>query len=277
MLYSSSIQHSPSYNKHPMIDQLKYVIGLFSICCVSLVNASPYQLNLGNELIYLGAGASMSLIGYVNEQKRDAPNLNDIAIQNKNPDFEQRFTGNWNTIASKMSDVMLYAGVLSPLSLASVIKDDYFILTTMYLETIALTGGGMALTKGSITRYRPYTYDKNAPLSAKLSRENNRSFFSGHAALATSGFVFSATVFSDYYPNSKYKSLVWASAIAASATTGILRVAAGKHFPSDVLVGFAWGAAIGYWIPTLHKKERDFMFFPFDNGRQRGVGVMRVF
>jgi membrane-associated phospholipid phosphatase len=40
--------------------------------------------------------------------------------------------------------------------------------------------------------------------------------------------------------------------LAGSALIGVARVAAGSHFPTDVLVGAAAGAAIGIAIPALH-------------------------
>jgi membrane-associated phospholipid phosphatase len=36
---------------------------------------------------------------------------------------------------------------------------------------------------------------------------------------------------------------------------GATRIAAGQHFPSDVLVGAAAGTAIGLLIPWLHRRS----------------------
>ena len=44
-------------------------------------------------------------------------------------------------------------------------------------------------------------------------------------------------------------------AAALPALTGYLRIRAGRHYPSDVLVGYLVGGAVGYLIPTLHKKK----------------------
>jgi len=253
------------------------------------VQASPYKLNLSNEIFYLGTGATLALTGYVNERKRSIPTEADIAaLDRKNiPAFERRFAGKWNKDAQKASDIMLYTGVISPLSLLFFDKkdlenNDYLTLGVMYMETFALSAGGMALAKGSIARYRPYAYGDEAPLSDKLNQETKRSFFSGHTALATSGFIFSASVFSDYYPDSKYKPAVWATAITASVATGWMRVEGGKHFPSDIVTGLAWGGAVGYLVPYLHKKklhktDRDFLLFPFMDGDKQGVGVFKFF
>ena len=57
----------------------------------------------------------------------------------------------------------------------------------------------------------------------------------------------------DFYPDSKAKPIIWTSAALIPAITGYLRVKAGRHFTSDVLVGFLVGAAVGWVIPELHR------------------------
>ena len=39
---------------------------------------------------------------------------------------------------------------------------------------------------------------------------------------------------------------------AAAATTAALRVAAHRHFPTDVVAGAALGTAVGWVVPLLH-------------------------
>jgi membrane-associated phospholipid phosphatase len=47
---------------------------------------------------------------------------------------------------------------------------------------------------------------------------------------------------------------VWATAAAFPLVTGILRLTAGKHYPSDVLVGYLVGAATGILVPFAHQR-----------------------
>ena len=68
---------------------------------------------------------------------------------------------------------------------------------------------------------------------------------------------FTAKVINDLYPNSKYKGLAWAGAITIPAFAGYLRYRAGKHFPSDIFVGYGVGAALGVLIPQFHKIKND--------------------
>ncbi|MEZ4880043.1 MAG: phosphatase PAP2 family protein [Chitinophagales bacterium] len=46
---------------------------------------------------------------------------------------------------------------------------------------------------------------------------------------------------------------MWTGAAIIPAITGLCRYGAGKHFFTDVIVGYAIGSAIGIGIPQLHK------------------------
>lgn len=249
--------------------------------------ASPYELKTSNEILYLGGGAALSLAGLYAEKDRKAPTESDLANLNKSDvlRLEQRYTGRWNESSSRLSDITLAAGILSPLSLLLIdntSKSDFTTIGVMYLETYMLSNGGVIFSKGTVSRYRPLAYGDNASLAERARLDTKRSFFSGHAALSASGFIFSATVFSDYFPNSKYKSAVWAAAITGTATTGLLRIKAGKHYPTDVIAGWVWGGVVGYLIPKLHKKKshskkQSFTFMPFSSVEQQGLLLTKRF
>ena len=68
-----------------------------------------------------------------------------------------------------------------------------------------------------------------------------------------------AKIYQDYNPGKKSVPWVWAAAAVVPAATGIMRQQAGKHFWTDVVLGYALGAAIGVLVPELHrvgKKKR---------------------
>lgn len=81
------------------------------------------------------------------------------------------------------------------------------------------------------------------------------SFFSGDASSTAFGLVFFAKVFNDYYPDSKWRPVVWGLSLSGVAAGSYFRVKSGKHFPTDVIVGSIVGGGIGYLIPHLHKKK----------------------
>ena len=61
-----------------------------------------------------------------------------------------------------------------------------------------------------------------------------------------------ARIITDLHPDTKNKGVIWGAAITAPAILGYMRVRAGRHFPTDVIAGYAVGATIGYLIPEFH-------------------------
>ena len=68
--------------------------------------------------------------------------------------------------------------------------------------------------------------------------------------------------------------------IGATGATGYLRHRAGKHFPSDIILGTAVGALSGILVPQLHKtkniKDRKVHIFPF-TGESHGIAAIYKF
>jgi membrane-associated phospholipid phosphatase len=85
-----------------------------------------------------------------------------------------------------------------------------------------------------------------------MESDARKSFFSGHSSMTACNTFFAAKIWSDMHPNSKLKPWVWTAAAAVPAYAALQRVQAGKHYPSDVIVGLAVGAAMGYLIPQIH-------------------------
>jgi membrane-associated phospholipid phosphatase len=46
--------------------------------------------------------------------------------------------------------------------------------------------------------------------------------------------------------------------LGTAAAVGGLRIAAGKHFPTDILAGAAVGSLVGYLVPRLHLRRGPF-------------------
>ncbi|MFH1653369.1 MAG: phosphatase PAP2 family protein [Pseudomonadota bacterium] len=108
------------------------------------------------------------------------------------------------------------------------------------------------IVKFSVGRQRPDAhYD-----STLTSPKHNTSFYSGHTSLAFALAVSSGTVATmrEY----KLAPLIWGAGLAVAATTGYLRIAADKHYITDVIGGALIGSAIGFGIPYLfHRPKPD--------------------
>jgi len=96
-----------------------------------------------------------------------------------------------------------------------------------------IVGGLTSLTKRVTLRPRPLVYNELVPFSDKQQKNSRYAFFSGHASVSAANSIFAAKVFSDYFPDSKWKPIVWSAAILIPTSTAYLRVKAGKHYPTD--------------------------------------------
>ena len=173
---------------------------------------------------------------------------------NVNP-MDRPTTKNWNLKAQKASDIFLKAAFFSQLALAldNHSRDEGGTVGVMLAEAALLNNGITNIFKGTVKRRRPFTYNPLAPMENKLVKNGRYSFFSGHASNAASYSIITAKILSDNNPDSKLNPYIWTAAISLPAVTSFLRVKAGKHFPTDVIVGYAVGAAIGFLVPELHK------------------------
>src|SRR6201995_2002627 len=55
------------------------------------------------------------------------------------------------------------------------------------------------------------------------------------------------------------RAAAWGGGFAAAAATSNLRVRAGRHFYSDVLLGGIIGTAVGYAVPALHAQGKPYV------------------
>lgn len=117
----------------------------------------------------------------------------------------------------------------------------------------ALWANGLAVVGNlALRRPRPLLYGDRAPLTSRENPAAQLSFISGHSALVA---ALTTSVFSTTYRREPERALPWivlGVGTAATAFTGLGRVLAGRHFPSDVLLGAGIGASMGLLVPALH-------------------------
>ncbi|MEL7304393.1 MAG: phosphatase PAP2 family protein [Myxococcota bacterium] len=108
--------------------------------------------------------------------------------------------------------------------------------------------------KAAFRRSRPTHYVEGSDLSRVQERF---SFPSGHASVTASAATAYATTFALRHPDSRWRFAVIGGAAAWSATTAYARVAAGRHFYTDVLAGLLLGTTVGFVVPKLHERDAD--------------------
>jgi membrane-associated phospholipid phosphatase len=221
---------------------------------------SPYKLNLATDITLPVVSLGMIGTAFLLEKKRPGLTVDQINGLDRNTIsvFDRNATPNWNTTAAKWSDgLMISTGVLPLLFLIDERSRKDFgkvamIYSEIFLVNVALTN----LTKELVQRKRPYVYNPNVPLHEKMDKDATHSFFSGHVSLTAAMTFGFAQMYQDYFPNSPAKPGVWFGAAVLPLAVAILRNRAGKHFWTDVLVGYVVGAAVGILIPRLHKVKK---------------------
>lgn len=184
--------------------------------------------------------------------------------------------------AAKTSDLLFYGAMPLPLLLLADkdIRKDGGKIMFLYFQTMTITGIYYTGSAFFVDRYRPYVYQPSVPIGDKIEGNARNSFLAGHPALVGTSTFFIAKVFRDYHPDSPLRHWFFAGAGLATGATAYLRHRAGRHFPSDLLLGTSLGTLTGILVPHLHKnkvlKNKDITVVPF-SGRSHGLHVVYRF
>jgi membrane-associated phospholipid phosphatase len=138
---------------------------------------------------------------------------------------------------------LVLAGTLSDFQLTTVI-DDFIPI----LESTVIARFATRTLKLAVGRQRP-----DAHFTGIATAEENVSFPSGHTSGAMSAAVSAAVVARMRgYRSEPY---LWIGGTLLAATAGYLRIAADRHYLTDVLGGAAIGAGAGLTVPYLMKRD----------------------
>lgn len=110
------------------------------------------------------------------------------------------------------------------------------------------------VVKFTLGRERPFVHHARvAGVARAVDTDDNASLFSGHTglafAVATSAGVVAHT------RGYRAEPAIWAGGYALAAATGYLRIAADKHWTSDVVIGALVGVGVGLAIPLLVHRD----------------------
>ncbi|MCQ2598002.1 MAG: phosphatase PAP2 family protein [Treponema sp.] len=153
----------------------------------------------------------------------------------------------------KVSDVALISSFALPAVLLTTEMDEWDTITVMYAETMLLAQGIKEAIKIGVYRPRPYMYFDGIPEKDVYDdRDWANSFVSGHTTMSFTAATFTTYTFSKYFPDSPWKYVVGAGSYTLAACIAGSRIAAGCHFPTDVIAGAVLGTGIGFLVPWLH-------------------------
>ena len=167
-----------------------------------------------------------------------------------------------NTASSIIGFLLLPMAGLGTTAIASAHDNamhGYPVDALVIVEATILAANLDQLVKFAFARERPFVhFMPRAPTGVRAltdsPSDDNLSFFSGHTnlafAMATSSGM-TATL-RDY----RLAPMVWAVGLVGAASVGYLRIAADKHYLSDVLTGMIAGSLIGVGVPLLFHSAR---------------------
>ena len=163
-------------------------------------------------------------------------------------------------IAATVSDVLLVATMLGAVAiestLAPLVQGDPDLALqahSAHMLALGITLGLVEIVKHAVGRARPYTTGcENDPSRPECGNggDANASFYSGHTSMAftSAGFSCAMHLSRHLYGDVGADVAACASSVALAAGTGLLRVAADRHYLTDVLLGAVTGFAVGYLV-----------------------------
>ena len=242
--------------------------GIVSLLCIFVIknvftqSTFPYQFSIHKETTLLSVGIGFTAYGWHIGKKVNGLTVNQLNLLNVediHPRTDRSAARRWSPAAAKWSDRLLVVAALPPVMLTGSKAGDSWRqgggVALMGLEALMLSAGLTNTVKNLVLRPRPYAYQSNVPLAVRLEADTRRSFFSGHTSTVAVASYFTAQVYADLYPDSRWKPWVWTGAATLPLAVGIQRYRAGKHFPTDILVGYAVGALCGVLTPYWHRKR----------------------
>ena len=221
----------------------------------------PYDTDTGREVGLVGAGAALLTVGLLLGAGQDTLTAVEVAALDRADvnAFDRPATYRWSPDAARASDILVTVAMVAPLSLAVTEpgRQNAGTLVTMYGETVLLNVGLVTTLKSLFGRVRPYAYNDDPEIGMDLRTSDDavHSFPSGHTANAFAAAVFTSTVYGRMHPDGSGRGWVWAGSLTVATTVGVLRYAAGKHFPTDIIAGAAIGSLVGWAVPKLHERD----------------------
>jgi len=229
------------------------------------VHESPYEISFKKDWAFVLTGTALAATGhfvFVHDKENITPFTNleiDALDRNDVNAFDRVATYNKSESAKNTSDALLIGSVVVLPSLFFLhhhTRKEIGGLFLMTYEAFSINYGLTNIVKSAVNRTRPYAYNpENYSYEERTDGESRFSYFSGHTSATASLSFLWAKVMTDYHPHMAkgYKIGIWSFAALIPATTGYLRVKSGKHYPTDVLTGYAVGAVTGWLIPEMHK------------------------
>lgn len=174
--------------------------------------------------------------------------------------IDERVKLNFSAKAAARSDALALGVIVMPLAaqLGLGTNEQLAQFTLLYGEALGINFLLNSASKYLVQRPRPYTYNPDPRVQAFAETQgydSHLSFYSGHASTSFAAGVAGSYLFALSSPDKTARACLWGVELALATATTNLRVRAGKHFYSDVLLGALVGSAIGVVVPLVHQRD----------------------
>jgi membrane-associated phospholipid phosphatase len=167
--------------------------------------------------------------------------------------LDRHVIGNHNKFLDTVSDATAGIVLVAPLVLDAVDVGPSRALfedATVFGETLAVNGALVTAAKYIVRRPLPRTYAGDPAL---LNQPGGyRSFYSGHVSVVVAALSVTAVTL-----DVRHGQRIWPWILVATIGSVVAaeRVAAGRHFYTDVAVGAVAGTAVGALVPLAHLRN----------------------
>jgi membrane-associated phospholipid phosphatase len=211
-------------------------------------NATPrYTSGWGDVAVTLGGGVVAGLSLMARPPHAPCAPCDSLDL----PAFE-RVGIRANSGSARMASHFLLVGIVGGAALASLSGADRARARgniAVLVDAGSWTFAATELLKVGVHRSRPELYRVDAPAAAG-NADSRKSFPSGHTSLAfAAATAYTTLALRQHLPHARRNAVLL---YAAATAVGALRVAGGKHFPTDVLAGAALGSGIGWATAHFH-------------------------
>lgn len=239
------------------------------LCVCFLLNAAsrgeeePWRIDLRLDLPLTLALGAYSLVSEMVVSHLDGPSCGPLCDPAGVNALDRSVIGNRSLLAANLSD----AGVASMLALPHLLGAldrlaaggggglrGYGEDSLLLLQALAANFFAANLVKLAVRRPRPYAYDPAVPEETRRGAEASLSFYSGHSSTAFAMATAYGLIYQARHPESPSRFAVLAGGYLLASGVALCRVAAGKHFWTDVLAGAAAGSLTGWLVVELHRR-----------------------
>jgi membrane-associated phospholipid phosphatase len=211
---------------------------------------SVYRVSLAADLPVTAAAGLAILLPYVLADRLITPRC--PCDRDEVDRFDRGAIGNSSALAGRVSDVTAGAVMVLPVLLDALdlgFQHALFEDALVFTEALAINGALVTGAKYLVQRPLPRTYAGDTALLH--SPGGYRSFYSGHtslvfAALSATSMTLRLRYGEQFWP--------WLGTLLVGSSVGLERVADGRHFRSDVMVGALMGMLVGIGVPWLHAR-----------------------